>query len=127
VIFVPYQLDDSGVPMALSNLQRSRAITILDADVTARSHELLCHGRTPFCGRVVERCALKLVLKIDVTVRSKKLRCDGCMPTKDREVERRSPIRGQKIDVTASCNELRCDGLMPRPAAKKSGVAPFSS
>jgi hypothetical protein len=49
------------VPLALSNLQRSRAIIILDADVAARSKELHCDGRVPLDGREVQRRAPILV------------------------------------------------------------------
>jgi hypothetical protein len=64
VLFVPYQRGDSGVPLALSNLQRSRAMIILEVDVTARSKELLCDGDMPTTGRFVERREPLKVLKI---------------------------------------------------------------
>jgi hypothetical protein len=46
---------DSGVPLALSILQRSSAIISLEVDMTARSKELLRDGLVPISCREDER------------------------------------------------------------------------
>ncbi len=121
MLFVPYQRVDSGVPKALSNLQRSSAIISLEVDVTARSKELRCDGCVPswneLCrdgliatrGSKVERRAPILQrsdairrLEVDVTARSKELLRDGGLPIIGREVERCEPVDLQKVDVIAS-------------------------
>jgi hypothetical protein len=44
LLFVPYQRGDSGVPLALSNLQRSNATISLEVHVTERNKKLLRDG-----------------------------------------------------------------------------------
>jgi hypothetical protein len=70
VFFVPYQRGDSGVPQALSKLQRSCAVISLEVDVTASHNELFCDGRMPSYVRVVEQRAPMLVLVVDEGLRT---------------------------------------------------------
>jgi hypothetical protein len=68
------------MPLALSKLQRSGPIIILEVDVTARSNELFRDIITPSSGSEVERRAPILHLKVDATARSNQLFRDGLMP-----------------------------------------------
>jgi hypothetical protein len=51
VFFVPYQRGDSGVPQALSKLQRSCAVISLEVDVTTSHNELFRDGIMPIFDR----------------------------------------------------------------------------
>jgi hypothetical protein len=66
VHFVPYQRGDSGVPLALSILQRSSAIMSLEVDFTVRSKELLCDGRMPMTSTEVDFSGFQKALWITV-------------------------------------------------------------
>ena len=74
------------MPLALSNLQRRRAINIPEVDVAARSKELLCDSLKSEKGCVVERRAPIFPLKIDFTASCNELLRDGVMTIIGRDV-----------------------------------------